>query len=46
VGDIAAMLTLAMSVGFKAMGATSRQLLGMIFVQAGLCAHFWAVGLG
>jgi putative ABC transport system permease protein len=59
VGDIAAMLTLAMSVGFgvvgvmlymftsenlkqyavlKAMGATSRLLLAMIFVQAGVCA--------
>jgi putative ABC transport system permease protein len=59
VGDIAAMLTLAMSVGFgvagvmlymftsenlkqyavlKAMGATSRLLLAMIFAQTGLCA--------
>ena len=59
VGDIGAMLSLAMSVGFgitgimlymfttealrqyavlKAMGATSRLLLAMIFVQAGLCA--------
>jgi|SRR5215472_4609519 len=59
VGDIAAMLTLAMSVGFgvagvmlymfttenlkqyavlKAMGATSRLLLAMIFAQAGVCA--------
>jgi ABC-type antimicrobial peptide transport system permease subunit len=68
VGDIAAMLTLAMSVGFgvtgimlymftnenlnqyavlKAMGATSRQLLGMIFVQAGLCALLGSgLGLG
>jgi putative ABC transport system permease protein len=68
VGDNAAMLTLAMSVGFgvtgimlymftnenlkqyavlKAMGATSRQLLGMIFVQAGLCAVLGSgLGLG
>jgi putative ABC transport system permease protein len=68
VGDIAAMLTLAMSVGFgvtgimlymftnenlkqyavlKAMGATSRQLLGMISVQAGLCAVLGSgLGLG
>jgi putative ABC transport system permease protein len=59
VGDIAAMLTLAMSVGFgvagvmlymfttenfmqyavlKAMGATPRLLLIMIFAQAGVCA--------
>jgi putative ABC transport system permease protein len=66
VGDIAAMLTLAMSVGFgvtgimlymftnenlkqyavlKAMGATSKQLLAMIFVQAGLCALL-GTGLG
>jgi putative ABC transport system permease protein len=66
VGDIAAMLTLAMSVGFgvtgvmlymftnehlkqyavlKAMGATSRLLLAMIFVQAGLCALL-GTGLG
>jgi putative ABC transport system permease protein len=66
VGDIAAMLSLAMSVGFgmtgimlfmftnehlkqyavlKAMGATSKQLLAMIFAQAGLCALL-GTGLG
>jgi len=66
VGDIGAMLSLAMSVGFgitgimlymfttealrqyavlKAMGATSRLLLSMIFVQAGLCALL-GTGLG
>jgi putative ABC transport system permease protein len=66
VGDIGAMLSLAMSVGFgitgvmlymfttealrqyavlKAMGATSRLLLAMIFVQAGLCALL-GTGLG
>jgi putative ABC transport system permease protein len=66
VGDIAAMLSLAMSVGFgvtgimlymftnenlkqyavlKAMGASSKQLLAMIFVQAGLCALL-GTGLG
>ena len=66
VGDIAAMLSLAMSVGFgvtgvmlymftneslkqyavlKAMGANSRLLLGMIFVQSGLCALL-GTGLG
>jgi putative ABC transport system permease protein len=66
VGDIAAMLSLAMSVGFgvtgimlymftnenlkqyavlKAMGATSKLLLAMIFVQAGLCALL-GTGLG
>jgi putative ABC transport system permease protein len=66
VGDIGAMLSLAMSVGFgiaavmlymfttealrqyavlKTMGATSRLLLAMIFVQAGLCA-FLGTGLG
>jgi putative ABC transport system permease protein len=66
VGDIAGMLSLAMSVGFgvtgimlymftnenlkqyavlKAMGATSRQLLAMIFVQAGMCALL-GTGLG
>jgi hypothetical protein len=66
VGDSAAMLTLAMSVGFgvtgimlymftnenlkqyavlKAMGATSRLLLAMILVQAGLCALV-GTGLG
>ena len=66
VGDIGAMLSLAMSVGFgitgimlymfttealrqyavlKAMGATSRLLLAMIFVQAGLCAVL-GTGLG
>jgi putative ABC transport system permease protein len=66
VGDIAGMLSLAMSVGFgvtgimlymftnenlkqyavlKAMGATSKQLLAMIFVQAGLCALL-GTGLG
>lgn len=68
VGDMAAMLTLAMSVGFgltgvmlymftyenlnqyavlKAMGATSRLLLTMIFVQAGICALLGTgIGLG
>src|SRR4030088_155693 len=66
VGDIAAMLSMAMSVGFgvtgvmlymftteslkqyavlKAMGASSRLLLTMIFVQAGLCA-FLGTGIG
>jgi putative ABC transport system permease protein len=66
VGDIAAMLSLAMSVGFgvtgvmlymftsealkqyavlKAMGATSRLLLTMIFVQSGICALL-GTGLG
>src|SRR2546427_8152263 len=66
VGDIAAMLSLAMSVGFgvtgvmlymftteslkqyavlKAMGATSKLLLAMIFVQSGLCAII-GTGLG
>lgn len=66
VGDIAAMLSMAMSVGFgvtgvllfmftnenlkqyavlKAMGATSRLLLTMILVQAGLCALV-GTGLG
>jgi putative ABC transport system permease protein len=66
VGDIGAMLSLAMSVGFgltgvmlymfttealrqyavlKAMGATPRLLLAMIFVQAGLCALI-GTGLG
>jgi putative ABC transport system permease protein len=66
VGDIGAMLVLAMSVGFgvtgvmlymftnenlkqyavlKAMGATSRLLLAMVFVQAGLCALL-GTGLG
>ena len=66
VGDIGAMLSLAMSVGFgitgimlymfttealkqyavlKAMGATSRLLLVMIFVQAGQCALV-GTGLG
>ncbi|HEY0799759.1 MAG TPA: ABC transporter permease [Steroidobacteraceae bacterium] len=66
VGDITAMTTLAMSVGFgvtgvmlymftnehlkqyavlKAMGATSRLLLAMIFAQAGLCALL-GTGLG
>jgi putative ABC transport system permease protein len=66
VGDIGAMLSLAMSVGFgitgimlymfttdalrqyavlKAMGATSRVLLAMIFVQAGACALL-GTGLG
>ena len=66
VGDIGAMLSLAMSVGFgitgimlymfttealsqyavlKAMGATPRLLLAMIFVQAGLCAAL-GTGLG
>ena len=68
VGDVAAMLSLATSVGFgvtgvmlymfttdslkqyavlKAMGATSKLLLTMIFVQAGLCALLGAgLGLG
>ncbi len=68
VGDIAAMLSLAMSVGFgvtgvmlymfteenlkqyavlKTMGATSKLLLTMIFVQVGLCALLGtAFGLG
>ena len=66
VGDIGAMLSLAMSVGFgitgvmlymfttealrqyavlKVMGATSRLLLAMIFVQAGVCALL-GTGLG
>jgi putative ABC transport system permease protein len=66
VGDIAAMLSLAMSVGFgvtgvmlymftseslkqyavlKAMGASSRLLLAMIFVQSGVCALL-GTGLG
>jgi putative ABC transport system permease protein len=66
VGDIASMLTLAMTVGFgvtgvmlymftnenlrqyavlKAMGATSRLLLSMIFMQAGLCGLL-GTGLG
>jgi putative ABC transport system permease protein len=66
VGDVGAMLTLAMTVGFgmtavllyiftteslkqyavlKAMGATSRLLLTMIFVQAGVCALI-GTGLG
>jgi putative ABC transport system permease protein len=66
VGDIGAMLSLAMSVGFgitgvmlymfttealkqyavlKAMGATSRLLLAMLFVHAGLCALV-GTGLG
>lgn len=66
VGDIAAMLSLAMSVGFgvtgvmlymfthenlkqyailKAMGATPKMLLTMIFVQAGACALL-GTGLG
>jgi putative ABC transport system permease protein len=66
VGDVGAMLTLAMTVGFgitgvllylfttehlkdyavlKAMGATSRLLLAMIFVQAGVCALL-GTGLG
>jgi putative ABC transport system permease protein len=66
VGDVGAMLTLAMTVGFgmtavllyiftteslkqyavlKAMGATSRLLLAMIFVQAGVCALI-GTGLG
>lgn len=66
VGDVGAMLTLAMTVGFgmtavllyifttenlkqyavlKAMGATSRLLLSMIFVQAGVCALI-GTGLG
>ncbi|MGH8322883.1 MAG: FtsX-like permease family protein [Steroidobacteraceae bacterium] len=66
VGDVAGMLSLAMSVGFgvtgvmlymftnenlkqyavlKAMGATSRLLLIMIFAQAGLCALL-GTGLG
>lgn len=68
VGDIASMLTIAMSVGFgvtgvmlymftnenlkqyavlRAMGATSKLLLSMIFVQAGLCGLLGAgLGLG
>ena len=68
VGDIAAMLSLAMSVGFgvtgimlymftrenlkqyavlKAMGATSKLLLAMVFVQTGLCALLGTgIGLG
>jgi ABC-type antimicrobial peptide transport system, permease component len=68
VGDVGAMLTLAMTVGFgvtavllyifttenlkqyaalKAMGATSRLLLGMIFAQAGLCALLGTgIGIG
>lgn len=66
VGDVGAMLSLAISVGFgmtgvmlymfteenlkqyavlKAMGATSRLLLTMIFVQSGLCALL-GTGLG
>lgn len=66
VGDIAAMLSLAMSVGFgvtgimlymfttenlrqyavlAAMGATSRLLLAMIFIQSGICALL-GTGLG
>ena len=66
VGDIGAMLSLAMTVGFgvtgvmlymftneslkqyavlKVMGATSKLLLAMIFVQAGLCALL-GTGLG
>jgi len=66
VGDVGAMLTLAMSVGFgvtgimlymftheslkqyavlKAMGATSKLLLSMIFMQSGLCAIL-GTGLG
>jgi putative ABC transport system permease protein len=66
VGDIAAMLSLAMTVGFgvtgvmlymftneslkqyavlKVMGATSKLLLAMVFVQAGLCALL-GTGLG
>lgn len=66
VGDVAAMLTVAISVGFgvtgvmlymftnenlrqyavlNAMGATPRTLLGMIFVQAGLCGLL-GTGLG
>jgi len=66
VGDVGAMLTLAMTVGFgfaavmlymfttenlrhyaalKAMGATSRLLLAMIFAQAGTCA-LSGTGLG
>jgi len=66
VGDVGAMLTLAMTVGFgvtavllyifttenlkqyavlKAMGATSKLLLAMIFVQAGVCALI-GTGLG
>jgi len=66
VGDVGAMLTLAMTVGFgvtavllynftteslkqyavlKAMGATSGLLVGMIFVQAGVCALI-GTGLG
>ena len=68
VGDIAAMLTLAICVGFgvtgvmlymfttenlkqyavlKAMGAAPQQLLGMLIVQAGLCALLGSgLGLG
>lgn len=68
VGDIAAMLTLAMTVGFgvtgvmlymftlesqkqyatlKALGATSRTVLSMVFVQAAVCAFVGAgIGLG
>jgi putative ABC transport system permease protein len=68
VGDMAAMLWIAMLVGFgvtgvllylftndslkqyavlKAMGATSRALLGMVFVQAGLCGVLGSgLGLG
>jgi len=66
VGDVGAMLTLAMTVGFrvtavllyifttenlkqyavlKAMGATSKLLLAMVFVQAGICALI-GTGLG
>jgi putative ABC transport system permease protein len=66
VGDVAAMLSMATSVGFgvtgvmlfmftteslkqyavlKAMGATSKLLLAMIFVQSGLCALI-GTGLG
>jgi putative ABC transport system permease protein len=68
VGDVAAMLSLAMSVGFgvtgimlymftrenlkqyavlKTMGATSKLLLTMVFVQTGLCALLGTgIGLG
>jgi putative ABC transport system permease protein len=68
VGDIAAMLSMAMSVGFgvtgvmlyiftteslkqyavlKTMGASSKLLLAMVFVQAGLCAILGTgIGLG
>jgi putative ABC transport system permease protein len=68
VGDVAAMLSLAISVGFgvtgimlymftpenlkqyailKAMGATSKLLLAMVFVQTGLCALLGTgIGLG